>query len=97
MKFHYLLFEVSANVRISRGALVAKDLKAKLQPDLHGLNIKGEKNKMSSSENQPPIAPAAPGEKPKVGTELTYQQLVRRIDKEYNADPGCLQSRYCGK
>ena len=58
-----------------------KDLKAKLQPDLHGLNIKGEKNKMSSSENQPPIAPAAPGEKPKAGTELTYQQLEDELTK----------------
>ena len=59
-----------------------KDLKAKLQPDLHGLNnIKGEKNKMSSSENQPPIAPTAPGEKPKAGTELTYQQLEDELTK----------------
>ena len=59
-----------------------KDLKAKLQPDLHGLNkIKGEKNKMSSGENQPPIAPAAPGEKPKAGTELTYQQLEDELTK----------------
>ena len=59
-----------------------KDLKAKLQPDLHGLNkIKGEKNKMSSGENQPPIAPTAPGEKPKAGTELTYQQLEDELTK----------------
>ena len=59
-----------------------KDLKAKLQPDLHRLNnITGEKNKMSSGENQPPIAPAAPGEKPKAGTELTYQQLEDELTK----------------
>ena len=59
-----------------------KDLKAKLQPDLHGLNnITGEKNKMSSGENQPPIAPTAPGEKPKAGTELTYQQLEDELTK----------------
>jgi len=59
-----------------------KELRAKLQPDLHGLNkINGEKNKMSSGENQPPIAPAAPGEKPKAGTELTYQQLEDELTK----------------
>jgi hypothetical protein len=59
-----------------------KELKAKLQPDLHGLNnINGEKNKMSSGENQPPIAPTAPGEKPKAGTELTYQQLEDELTK----------------
>ena len=59
-----------------------KELKAKLQPDLHGLNkTNGEKNKMSSGENQPPIAPAAPGEKPKAGTELTYQQLEDELTK----------------
>ena len=60
-----------------------KELKAKLQPDLHGLNTqnRGEKNKMSSSENQPPIAPTAPGEKPKAGTELTYQQLEDELTK----------------
>jgi hypothetical protein len=58
-----------------------KDLKAKLQPDLHGLNKKGEKNKMSSGENQPPTAPTAPGEKPKAGTELTYQQLEDELTK----------------
>ena len=59
-----------------------KDLKAKLQPDLHGLNkTKGEKDKMSSGENQPPTAPTAPGEKPKAGTELTYQQLEDELTK----------------
>jgi hypothetical protein len=59
-----------------------KDLKAKLQPDLHRLNnITGEKNKMSSGENQPPNAPTAPGEKPKAGTELTYQQLEDELTK----------------
>jgi len=59
-----------------------KELKAKLQPDLHGLNnIIGEKNKMSSGENQPPTAPTAPGEKPKAGTELTYQQLEDELTK----------------
>jgi len=64
-----------------------KDLKAKLQPDLHGLNdkIKGEKNKMSAIGNEPPITPAAmpaPGEKPpKAGTELTYQQLEEELTK----------------
>jgi hypothetical protein len=62
-----------------------KELKAKLQPDLHGLNIQGEKNKMSASENQPPITPSAmpaPGEKlPKAGTELTYQQLEEELTK----------------
>ena len=36
---------------------------------------------MSSGENQPPIAPAAPGEKPKAGTELTYQQLEDELTK----------------
>ena len=44
-----------------------KDLKAKLQPDLHGLNIKKEVKLMSASENKPPIAPPAmpaPGDKP---------------------------------
>ena len=36
---------------------------------------------MSSGENQPPIAPTAPGEKPKAGTELTYQQLEDELTK----------------
>jgi hypothetical protein len=61
-----------------------KDLKAKLQPDLHGLNTKGEKNIMSASGNQPPTTPPAtpaPGEKPKAGTELTYQQLETELTK----------------
>ena len=59
-----------------------KTLRAKLQPDLHGLNnINGEKNKMSSGENQPPNAPTAPGVKPKAGTELTYQQLEDELTK----------------
>jgi hypothetical protein len=59
-----------------------KELRAKLQPDLHGLNnLIGEKNKMSSGENQPPVAPTAPGEKPKAGTELTYQQLEDELTK----------------
>jgi hypothetical protein len=59
-----------------------KELVSKLQPDLHGLNkIKGEKNKMSSSENQPPTVPTTSGEKPKAGTELTYQQLEDELTK----------------
>ena len=39
---------------------------------------------MSASENQPPITPPAmpaPGEKPKAGTELTYQQLEDELTK----------------
>ncbi len=61
-----------------------KDLKAKLQPDLHGLNIKKEGKIMSASENKPPITPPAtpaPGTNPKAGTELTYQQLEEELTK----------------
>ena len=61
-----------------------KDLKAKLQPDLHGLNIKKEGKIMSASENKPPITPPAmpaPGANPKAGTELTYQQLEDELTK----------------
>ena len=37
---------------------------------------------MSASENQPPIRQRpAPGEKPKAGTELTYQQLEEELTK----------------
>ena len=36
---------------------------------------------MSSNENQPPTTPTAPGEKPKAGTELTYQQLEDELTK----------------
>ena len=82
---HGLIASICECTDKSRCPCGLKNLKEKLQPDLHGLNIKGEKNKMSASENQPPITPPtmpAPGEKPpKAGTELTYQQLEEELTK----------------
>ena len=51
-----------------------KDLKSKLQPDLHGLNNQsiGEKNKMSASGNEPLITPPAVQSAPGQKTEARY-------------------------
>ncbi len=57
-----------------------KILISKLQPDLHGLNVKGGKNCLSANGNE--SAPPAPGSQPpKAGTELTYQQFEEELQK----------------